>query len=128
IDAAFVREKFGVGPDKMIDLQALCGDSTDNVPGVPGIGPKTAAQLLDEFGSLEAVLAGAGAIKQAKRRESLIAYAEQARISRRLVELVDSVPLDTPLADLAVAEIDAPKAIGFLKALEFSTLTRRVAE
>src|SRR5690606_4601770 len=113
IDADFVREKFGVGPEKMIDLQALVGDSTDNVPGVPGIGPKTAAQLLEEFGTLDGVLAGAGTIKQQKRRESLIAYADQARLSRRLVELVADVPLEVPLAELAVREVDATKAIAF---------------
>ncbi|HMB48140.1 MAG TPA: 5'-3' exonuclease H3TH domain-containing protein, partial [Afifellaceae bacterium] len=122
-----VREKFGVGPEKMIDLQALAGDSTDNVPGVPGIGPKTAAQLLDEYGDLETLLSRASEIKQNKRRENLIEFAEQARISRQLVELKQDVPLNHPLEDMIVNHVDGPKAIGFLKALEFTTLTRRVA-
>ena len=122
-----VREKFGVGPEKMIDLQALAGDSTDNVPGVPGIGPKTAAQLLDEYGDLETLLERASEIKQNKRRENLINFADQARISRRLVELKNDVPLENPLAELAVNHVDGVKAVAFLKALEFTTLTRRVA-
>ena len=128
IDADFVRGKFGVGPEKMIDLQALAGDSTDNVPGVPGIGPKTAAQLLDEFGDLDAVLARAGEIKQTKRRENLIEFAEQARISKQLVTLKQDVPVVVPLGDLAVTDVDGAQAVAFFKALEFTTLTRRVAE
>ncbi len=122
-----VREKFGVGPEKMIDLQALAGDSTDNVPGVPGIGPKTAAQLLDEYGDLETLLSRASEIKQNKRRENLIEFADQARISKRLVELKQDVPLDHALETMSVNHVDGPKAIGFLKAMEFTTLTKRVA-
>ncbi|MFZ5778599.1 MAG: DNA polymerase I [Pseudomonadota bacterium] len=87
-----VLEKFGVAPDKVVDVQALAGDSVDNVPGVPGIGVKTAAQLINEYGDLETLLARAGEIKQPKRREALIAHAEQARISRKLVLLKDDVP------------------------------------
>ena len=87
-----VREKFGVGPEKMIDLQALAGDSTDNIPGVPGIGPKTAAQLLDEYGTLEVLLERAAEIKQNKRRENLIEFADLARISKRLVTLDEQNP------------------------------------
>ena len=128
IDRNFVHEKFGVWPEKMIELQALVGDSTDNVPGVPGIGPKTAAQLLDEFGDLESLLARAGEIKQPKRRENLLQFAEQARISRKLVELCCEVPLDVPLDDLALEAVDGPAAIGFCKAMEFNALMRRVAE
>lgn len=128
IDAEFVMQKFGVFPDKMIDLQALTGDPTDNVPGVPGIGPKTAAQLLHDYGDLETLLSRASEIKQNKRRENLIEFAEQARISRKLVELSTSVPLEVPLGDLAVESLDAAKAIGFCKAMEFNTLTRRIAE
>jgi DNA polymerase-1 len=128
IDREAVKEKFGVYPEKMIDLQALCGDSTDNVPGVPGIGAKTAAQLLDEYGDLETLLARAGEIKQQKRRENLIAFADQARISRKLVELSSKVPLDAPLNDLAVEAIDGPKAVGFCKAMEFNALMKRVAD
>ena len=87
IGAAEVREKFGVGPDKVIDVQALCGDSVDNVPGVPGIGVKTAAELINTYGDLENLLAHASEIKQPKRRQSLIDFAEQARLSKKLVTL-----------------------------------------
>ena len=123
-----VIEKWGVAPEKMIDLQAMTGDSTDNVPGIPGIGPKTAAQLLEEFGDLETLLARAGEIKQIKRRENIIANAELARVSRQLVELRTDVPIDMKLEDLVLEPQDGPKLIGFLKAMEFTTLTRRVAE
>lgn len=125
---AEVIEKFGVPPNKVVEVQALAGDSVDNVPGVPGIGIKTAAQLITEYGDLETLLNRAGEIKQPKRRESLIDHAEKARISRQLVLLDDKVALDVPLDDLAVHEPDARKLIAFLKAMEFSTLTRRVAE
>src|SRR6266404_834997 len=123
-----VIEKFGVPPEKVVEVQALAGDSTDNVPGVPGIGVKTAAQLIVEYGDLETLLARASEIKQPKRREALIENAVKARISRQLVLLDDKVNLDVPLDDLAVHEPDARKLIAFLKAMEFSTLTRRVAE
>src|SRR5436190_6033299 len=123
-----VIEKFGVPPEKVVEVQALAGDSTDNVPGVPGIGIKTAAQLIVEYGDLEQLLFRAGEIKQPKRREALIENAEKARISRQLVLLDDKVALDVPLDDLAVHEPDARKLISFLKAMEFSTLTRRVAD
>src|SRR5579871_6406038 len=128
IGVAEVIEKFGVPPEKVVEVQALAGDSTDNVPGVPGIGVKTAAQLLTEYGDLETLLARAGEIKQPKRRESLQQNEELIRISRQLVLLDDKVKLDVPLNDLAVHEPDARKLIAFLKAMEFSTLTRRVAE
>src|SRR4030081_3668602 len=123
-----VIEKFGVPPAKVVEVQALAGDSTDNVPGVPGIGVKTAAQLIVEYGDLETLLLRAGEIKQPKRREALIENAEKARISRQLVLLDDKVALDVPLDELAVHEPDARKLIAFLKAMEFSALTRRVAE
>ena len=123
-----VIEKWGVPPEKMIDLQALTGDSVDNVPGVPGIGPKTAAQLLDQFGDLDTLLARAGEIKQDKRRETLIANADNARISRELVRLKNDVTVADGLDDLVLQPPNGPKLIGFLKAMEFSTLTRRVAE
>jgi DNA polymerase-1 len=128
IGTAEVIEKFGVPPDKVVEVQALAGDSVDNVPGVPGIGVKTAAQLISEYGDLETLLARAGEIKQPKRRETLIDNADKARISRQLVQLDDRVPLDVPLDDLAVHEPDARRLIAFLKAMEFSTLTRRVAD
>src|SRR3984885_11197135 len=123
-----VIEKFGVPPAKVVEVQALAGDSTDNVPGVPGIGVKTAAQLIVEYGDLETLLKRAGEIKQPKRREALIENAEKARISRKLVLLDDKVELEVPLDDLAVHEPDARKLVAFLKAMEFSTLTRRVAD
>ncbi|WP_262049344.1 DNA polymerase I [Bradyrhizobium sp. Bra78] len=123
-----VIEKFGVPPEKVVEVQALAGDSTDNVPGVPGIGIKTAAQLIVEYGDLEQLLFRAGEIKQPKRREALIENAEKARISRQLVLLDDKVELEVPLDDLAVHEPDARKLIAFLKAMEFTTLTRRVAD
>ncbi|WP_114388938.1 DNA polymerase I [Notoacmeibacter marinus] len=123
-----VIEKFGVPPEKMIDLQALTGDSIDNVPGVPGIGPKTAAQLLEEFGDLDTLLAKADTIKQKKRRENLIEHADNARLSRELVKLRDDVDLELPLDALTLDKLDGPKLIGFLKAMQFTSLTRRVAE
>jgi DNA polymerase-1 len=123
-----VIEKFGVPPEKVVEVQALAGDSTDNVPGVPGIGVKTAAQLIVEYGDLEQLLFRATEIKQPKRREALIENAEKARISRKLVLLDDKVELEVPLDELAVHEPDARKLIAFLKAMEFSTLTKRVAE
>jgi DNA polymerase I len=128
IGIAEVIEKFGVPPEKVVEVQALAGDSIDNVPGVPGIGVKTAAQLITEYGDLDTLLQRAGEIKQPKRREALIENAEKARISRQLVLLDNNVELEVPLEDLAVHEPDARKLIAFLKAMEFSALTRRVAE
>jgi DNA polymerase I len=128
IGIAEVIEKFGVPPEKVVEVQALAGDSTDNVPGVPGIGVKTAAQLIVEYGDLETLLSRAGEIKQPKRREALIENAEKARISRQLVLLDDKVQLDVPLDELAVHEPDPRKLVAFLKAMEFATLTRRVAD
>ena len=122
-----VVEKWGVPPEKMIDLQAMTGDSTDNVPGIPGIGPKTAAQLLEEFGDLDTLLARAGEIKQQKRRENILANAELARLSRQLVMLKTDTPIDVPLEDFGLHTQDGPKLIAFLKAMEFTSLTRRVA-
>ncbi len=123
-----VIEKWGVPPEKMIDLQSLTGDSTDNVPGVPGIGPKTAAQLLEEFGDLDTLLARAGEIKQVKRRENIVANADLVRLSRQLVTLKTDVPVDMPLDALVLEPQDGPKLVGFLKTMEFTTLTRRVAD
>src|SRR6476660_9068530 len=123
-----VIEKFGVPPQKMIEVQALIGDSTDNVPGVPGIGVKTAAQLIGEYGDLETLLARASEMQQEKRRQALLDNAERARLSKKLVTLDAHVALDVPLAELAVHEPDYKLLIAFLKAMEFTTLTRRVAE
>ena len=123
-----VREKFGVDPEKMIDLQALAGDSTDNVPGAPGIGVKTAAQLIEEFGDLDTLLARAGEIRQPKRRQTLIDHAEQIRMSRDLVTLSRQVPLDLSLDSLAVKEPVADDLFAFLLDQEFRTIVRRIAE
>src|SRR6202161_169690 len=128
IGRAEVIEKFGVPPEKVIEVQALIGDSTDNVPGVPGIGVKTAAQLIGEYGDLESLLKRASEIKQDKRRQSLIDNAELARLSKKLVTLDQNVPLDVEVDQLAVHEPDHRRLIAFLKAMEFSSLTRRVAE
>jgi len=128
IGPAEVVEKFGVPPDKVIEVQSLIGDSTDNVPGVPGIGVKTAAQLIGEYGDLETLLSRAGEIKQEKRRLSLIENADNARLSKKLVTLDDRVKLDVPIGDLAVHEPGYKRLIAFLKAMEFNSLTRRVAE
>jgi DNA polymerase-1 len=123
-----VRERFGVPPEKVVDVQALAGDSTDNVPGVPGIGVKTAAELINEYGDLDTLLARAGEIRQAKRRERLQEFALQARLSRELVRLKDDVPLTVPVEQLGLQEPDAGTLLGFLREMEFSTLTRRIAE
>ncbi|HUB95609.1 MAG TPA: DNA polymerase I [Stellaceae bacterium] len=127
IGAAEVQEKFGVGPDKVIDVQALCGDSVDNVPGVPGIGVKTAAELISTYGDLETLLARAAEIKQPKRRQSLIDFAEQARISKRLVTLDKGAPLPVPLEALAVKPLEREKLQRFLAENNFRTLLARVA-
>jgi len=123
-----VREKFGVDPARVVDVQALAGDSTDNVPGAPGIGVKTAAQLIAEFGDLETLLARAGEISQPKRRQTLIDHAEQIRLSRRLVQLDCATPLDFTLDDLEVREPDPAALMDFLGRMEFRSLTRRIAE
>ncbi|MEO1567953.1 MAG: DNA polymerase I [Pseudomonadota bacterium] len=123
-----VAEKFGVTPDKVIDVQALAGDSVDNVPGAPGIGVKTAAQLIAEFGTVEALLERAEEIKQPKRRQTLIDHADDVRISKTLVTLKDDVPLDRALEDLAVADPDPETLLAFLEEMEFRTITRRIRE
>jgi DNA polymerase I len=125
-----VVDYFGVPPDRVVDVQSLAGDSTDNVPGAPGIGVKTAAQMIAEYGSLDALLARAGEIKQPKKRETLTdpAVVEKVLISRKLVTLVDAVPLETPLDHLSLVTPDPATLVGFLKAMEFTTITRRVAE
>ncbi|WP_439620396.1 DNA polymerase I [Hyphomonas sp.] len=126
IDAVF--EKFGVAPDRVVDVQSLAGDSVDNVPGAPGIGIKTAAQLINEYGDVETLLERAGEIKQPKRRESLIENADQVRLSKQLVMLKDDVPVTLELEGLAVADPDPDTLIAFLEEMEFRTITRRVRE
>ncbi len=128
IGEAEVREKFGVGPDKVVDVQALCGDSVDNVPGVPGIGVKTAAELITAYGDLETLLARASEIKQPKRRQSLIENEAKARLSRELVKLDDDVPLPCPLADLRVRPLDLDRLSAFLRKMEFRALEGRMRQ
>ena len=125
--SAEVLEKFGVTPDKVVQVQALAGDSTDNVPGVRGIGIKTAAELINAYGDIENLLARTSEIKQPKRRETLIENAENARISLKLVTLDDHVPLKEPPDEFAVHEPRAAELIAFLKAMEFGAITKRVA-
>jgi DNA polymerase I len=129
LDEAAVTEKWeGIPPEKIGDVLALMGDTSDNVPGVPGIGLKTAAQLIREYGDLETLLERASEIKQPKRREALIANADTARLSKKLVTLDCEAPLPVSIDELRLPEPDPKTLVGFLKAMEFSTLTRRVAE
>ncbi|MEF3048594.1 DNA polymerase I [Pseudotabrizicola sp. L79] len=123
-----VFEKFGVGPDRVVDVQSLAGDSVDNVPGAPGIGLKTAALLINEYGDLETLLDRAGEIKQPKRRAALLENADLIRISKQLVSLDGQVPLEFGLDSLEVQEPEPEKLMAFLQDMEFRTLTRRVAE
>ena len=125
---AEVIEKFGVPPEKVVDVQALAGDSVDNVPGVPGIGIKTAAELINQYGDVETLLARASEIKQPKRRENLIENAELALISKKLVTLDQNVPIDVPVEAMGIHDPNPEKLIAFLKDMEFTTLTRRVGE
>lgn len=121
-----VKEKFGVGPEKVVDIQALAGDSSDNVPGVPGIGVKTAAELINIYGDLDTLLARAAEIKQPKRRETLLANADKARISRELVKLRDDVELELGLDDLVVRAVDPDRLLAFLEDMEFRSLKTRL--
>jgi DNA polymerase-1 len=128
IAEAEVREKFGVGPNKVIEVQALCGDSTDNVPGVPGIGVKTAAELINTYGDLENLLAHAHEIKQPKRREALIENEAKARLSKELVKLDDDVPLPCPLSALKVKPYNPEKLFPFLDEMELRALKGRIVQ
>lgn len=128
IEAAEVEEKFGVTPDKVVDVQALAGDSVDNVPGVPGIGVKTAAQLINEYGSLEDLLARAGEIKQPKRREALIENAELARISKQLVTLANDAPVPVGFDSMIAQDYKRAELYDFLKAQGFKTLLTRLGQ
>ncbi len=127
---AEVVDYFGVGPERVVDVQALAGNSTDCVPGAPGIGVKTAAQLINEYGDLETLLARAESIKQPKRREALTLpeNVERIRVSKELVTLVRDVAIETPLDDLALPKLDGRELIAFFKAMELTAITRRVAE
>ncbi|MDB5434039.1 MAG: polA [Phenylobacterium sp.] len=128
IRAEQVFDKFGVTPDKVVDVQALCGDSVDNVPGAPGIGIKTASALITEYGDLDTLLARASEIKQDKRRQTLIDFADQIRLSRQLVQLDCDTPLPSPVDELGVEDPNAETLAAFLEMMEFRTLARRVAE
>jgi len=123
-----VHAKFGVYPERVVDVQALAGDSVDNVPGAPGIGIKTAALLINEYGDLDSLLERAGEIKQPKRRETLLNNADQIRLSRQLVQLDCNTPLDFTIDDLEIRDPDPDQLLGFLADMEFRTLTKRVAE
>ncbi|RAP40883.1 DNA polymerase I [Rhodovulum viride] len=123
-----VEAKFGVGPDRVVDVQALAGDSVDNVPGAPGIGIKTAAQLIQDYGDLETLLDRAEEIKQPKRRQTLIEHRAQIELSKKLVTLDAETPLDETLDDLEVKDPDAETLLGFLAQMEFRTLLKRVAD
>ena len=128
IGAEQVFDKFGVTPDKVVDVQALCGDTADNVPGAPGIGVKTASALINEYGDLDTLLARAHEVKQDKRRQTLIDFADQIRLSRQLVQLDCETPVPEPVEDLAVRDPDAAVLAAFLEQMEFRTLARRTAE
>ncbi|MCV6823389.1 MULTISPECIES: DNA polymerase I [Halocynthiibacter] len=128
IDREGVEEKFGVGPERVVDVQALAGDSVDNVPGAPGIGIKTAALLINEYGDLETLLDRAEEIKQPKRRQTLIDNRELIEVSKRLVKLDTHMDLDFTLDDFEVREPEPEALLGFLSEMEFRTLTKRIAD
>jgi DNA polymerase-1 len=127
LGSADVMEKFGVPPSKVVEVQALAGDSTDNVPGVRGIGVKTAAELINAYGDLETLLKRAGEIKQPKRRETLVENTENARISLKLVTLDDQVKIKAGIDEFGTCEPDPATLIGFLKTMEFVSLAKRAA-
>ena len=127
IDSDGVFEKFGVKPNRVIDVQSLAGDAVDNVPGAPGIGIKTAALLINEYGDLDSLLERAEEIKQPKRRDTLISFGDQIRISRVLVTLKIDAEIGIFLDDLEVSEPDPEKLLEFLSEMEFRTLTNRIA-
>lgn len=126
IEEEQVLEKFGVGPGRVIDVQALAGDSTDNVPGVPGIGIKTAAELINTYGDLETLLARAGEIKQPKRRERLQEHTEDARISKELVTLKNDVPVEDSIDDFTLQPLEAKKVLSFLRSQHFTSIEKRM--
>ncbi len=128
IDRDGVHEKFGVGPERVVDVQALAGDSVDNVPGAPGIGIKTAALLINEFGDLESLLDRAEEIKQPKRRQTLIEKRDQIELSKRLVQLDCDMELDFTLDDLEVRDPEPEALLGFLAEMEFRTQIKRAAD
>jgi DNA polymerase-1 len=126
IGPAEVFEKFGVTPDKVVDVQALMGDSVDNVPGVPGIGPKNAAELINQYGDLEAVLEAAAGMKPSKRRDNLLAYAEAARISKKLVRLCDEAPMPLPIDAMVTGPLDRTRLSDWLHGMGFRSTALRL--
>lgn len=126
LDEKDVMEKFGVTPDKVVEVQSLIGDPTDNVPGVPGIGPKTAAELINQYGDLETLLKKAGEIKQNKRRETIITHAEDARMSKKLVSLADDVPVPVKLEDFKTRDGAHPGLLPFLQKQGFNSIIKRL--
>ena len=128
IDRDGVHEKFGVGPERVVDVQALAGDSVDNVPGAPGIGIKTAALLINEYGSLDELLDRAEEIKQPKRRQTLIEKRDQIELSKKLVQLDCGMELDFTIDDLEVRDPEPDVLLEFLSQMEFRTLTKRLAD
>ena len=117
-----VIEKFGVKPDQVIDVQSLAGDSSDNVPGVPGIGIKTAAELINKYKNLEKLLNKASEIPQNKRRETLLANKDKALLSKQLVTLKDDVPVKNDPSEFLIKDIDKDKLYEFLREMEFNRL------
>ncbi len=128
IDDEGVHEKFGVGPERVVDVQALAGDSVDNVPGAPGIGIKTAALLINEYGDLESLLDRAGEIKQPKRRQTLIDHRAQIELSKRLVQLDCEMDLPFDLDSLEIKDPDSETLLAFLGEMEFRTVLKRIAD
>ena len=126
IGEAEVRERFGVGPGQVVEVQALMGDPVDNVPGIPGIGPKIAGALVAEYGDLEAILAAAPTMKPSKRRDALLEHAEAARLSRRLVILRDDAPLPLPVGELGFVKPDLVRLATWLEGMGFRAITQRL--
>ncbi len=126
IGPAEVFEKFGVTPDKVIDVQSLMGDSVDNVPGVPGIGPKNAAELINQYGDLEGVLAAAPSMKPSKRRDNLLAHAKAARVSKRLVRLCDEAPMPLPIEAMVTGPLDRTRLSDWLHTMGFRSTALRL--
>jgi len=121
-----IDKKFGVLPEKVVDVQALAGDSSDNVPGVPGIGVKTAAELINQYGTLDNLLKNAGEIKQNKRRETLLENKDKAIISKKLVTLKKDVPVKNKITEFELKDIDKEKLYSFLRKMEFNRLLSSV--
>jgi DNA polymerase-1 len=125
-DAAAVKEKFGVGPDKVVEILGLMGDTSDNIPGVPGIGPKTAQRLIEEYGTVETIIENAANLRNVKLRESFRQYAEQARLSRQLALIRKDIEIDFNLQDAARKESDKESLAGLFSEFEFSSLLQQI--